>query len=272
MPRLTKEEDAHKRMFIGKLNPNTDDSALRNYFGSYGDIDDYIIMRYPDTKRSKCFGFVTFHEIRSLEQVLETQPHFIEGAQVELKRAVPREEMGGGHDGPKHRSAGGGSMVGRLFVGRLNYDTNDTVLRAYFERFGELTDNVIMRYPDTKRSKGFGFVTFKDAKCLEDCINSQPHVIDGKEVELQRATPKEGGREVGPMKGGYRGHGGRDEAPQEDLDPEHKLLRTLVIGNLNYATPETELQEYFERYGKLEAGSLMKFNDTGRSRGFAFLT
>ena len=29
---------------------------------------------------------------------------------------------------------GAGNMEGRLFVGRLNYDTNDTVLRAYFER------------------------------------------------------------------------------------------------------------------------------------------
>jgi len=135
MPRQTSEEDAHKRMFIGKLNPNTDDTALRNYFGNFGDIVDYIIMRYPDTKRSKCFGFVTFRDIRCFEHVLETQPHYVEGALVELKRAVPRDEMPG-REGRENFKRGGqtGSMSGRLFVGRLNYDTNDTVLRAYFER------------------------------------------------------------------------------------------------------------------------------------------
>ena len=135
MPRLTSEEDAHKRMFIGKLNPNTEDNALRNYFGNFGDIVDYIIMRYPDTKRSKCFGFVTFREVRSLEHVLESQPHYVEGALVELKRAVPRDEMPAKEGRESKRGAHAGAMAGRLFVGHLNYDTNDTVLRAYFERY-----------------------------------------------------------------------------------------------------------------------------------------
>ena len=60
-------------MFVGKLNPETDDRSLQAYFGQFGDIMDYIIMKYPDTKRSKGFGFVTFREIRSLEHALETQ-------------------------------------------------------------------------------------------------------------------------------------------------------------------------------------------------------
>ena len=137
MPRLTSEEDANKRLFVGKLNPHTDDTALRDYFGQYGDIMDYIIMKYPDTKQSKGFGFVTFRDSRSLEQVLSTQPHYVEGNMVELKKAVPREEM----QKPERGFRGGGSggrastnTAGRLFVGRLNYDTNDTVLQAYFER------------------------------------------------------------------------------------------------------------------------------------------
>ena len=66
--------------------------------------------------------------------MLASQPHYVEGALVEIKRAVPREEMAK----PERGGRGGGgkstSTKGRLFVGRLNYDTNDTVLQAYFER------------------------------------------------------------------------------------------------------------------------------------------
>ena len=69
MPKLTtREEDFNRRLFVGKLNPNTDDNALREYFGQYGDILDYVIMKYPDTRQSKGFGFVTFREPRSMEQ------------------------------------------------------------------------------------------------------------------------------------------------------------------------------------------------------------
>jgi len=268
MPPLSNEINLNRRLFVGHLDPETDDRALSEYFGAYGEILDYIIMRYPDTRRSKCFGFVTFSETYSLDEVLAGQPHFIEGAPVEVKRAVPKEDLPAK---PKREATGGGSrqtnMAGRLFVGRLNYDTNDTVLRAYFERFGELTDNVIMRYPDTRRSKGFGFVTFKNPADMEECIIRQPHTIDGKTVELQRATPRE---DKNSSERGSRHSGG--DSHQPSIDSEHKLMRKLFIGNLNYSTTEEEIKEHFERYGNLEECTLMKFNDTGRSRGFAFLT
>lgn len=47
---------------------------------------------------------------------------------------------------------------------------------------------VVMQY--TCRSRGFGFVTFKDAKMLEECQSCRPHNIDGKTVDTKRAMPK----------------------------------------------------------------------------------
>ena len=37
----------------------------------------------------------------------------------------------------------------KLFVGGLDYETSDGVLKEYFEQFGELTDWVVMKFPDT---------------------------------------------------------------------------------------------------------------------------
>uniref|UniRef100_A0A672KCD8 RRM domain-containing protein n=1 Tax=Sinocyclocheilus grahami TaxID=75366 RepID=A0A672KCD8_SINGR len=48
----------------------------------------------------------------------------------------------------------------KLFIGGLSFETTDESLRAHFEQWGTLTDCVVMRDPNTKRSRGFGFVTY----------------------------------------------------------------------------------------------------------------
>uniref|UniRef100_A0A493TJ46 RRM domain-containing protein n=1 Tax=Anas platyrhynchos platyrhynchos TaxID=8840 RepID=A0A493TJ46_ANAPP len=47
----------------------------------------------------------------------------------------------------------------KLFIGGLSFETTDESLRSHFEQWGTLTDCVVMRDPNTKRSRGFGFVT-----------------------------------------------------------------------------------------------------------------
>lgn len=48
-----------------------------------------------------------------------------------------------------------------MFVGGLSWDTTKEGLQSYFCRFGEIVDCVVMSN-DQGRSRGFGFVTFKD--------------------------------------------------------------------------------------------------------------
>lgn len=43
----------------------------------------------------------------------------------------------------------------------------------------------------TKRSRGFGFITYSEASMLDESMQHRPHVIDGKEVEPKRAVPRE---------------------------------------------------------------------------------
>jgi len=163
----------------------------------------------------------------------------------------------------------GRDQENKLFIGGLSYSTEDKSLREYFERFGPLSDYVVMRYPDTtRRSRGFGFVSFDNKADMENCLASQPHNLDGRTVELKQATPKEdmgGGRS-----GGFSSRRGDDD--EEAADPEGKLMRKLFIGGLNYTTTEAGMKEYFEKYGRLEDCVVMKFPDSGRSRGFGFIT
>jgi len=52
----------------------------------------------------------------------------------------------------------------------------------YFSRYGEVVDCVVMKNPMTGKSRGFGFVTFKDPACVETVLSSGPHVLDDRQV------------------------------------------------------------------------------------------
>jgi len=55
-------------------------------------------------------------------------------------------------------------------------------LLQYFSRFGEVLDCVVVMNPTTGKSRGFGFVNFKDPSCVETVLAAGPHVLDGKQV------------------------------------------------------------------------------------------
>lgn len=52
----------------------------------------------------------------------------------------------------------------------------------YFSKFGEVVDSVVMKNNETGRSRGFGFVTFKDPLCVDAILQKNDHKLDGKKV------------------------------------------------------------------------------------------
>jgi len=62
----------------------------------------------------------------------------------------------------------------KIFVGGLNPSTTGQTLREYFATFGAVTDAKVIR--DGEKSKGFGFVQFKDSIPAE--VLERTHIID----------------------------------------------------------------------------------------------
>lgn len=48
-----------------------------------------------------------------------------------------------------------------------------------------------MRDPASKRSRGFGFVTFSSMAEVDAAMAARPHTIDGRVVEPKRAVARE---------------------------------------------------------------------------------
>ena len=48
-------------------------------------------------------------------------------------------------------------------------------------------------------------------------------------------------------------------------------MTNIFVGNLSYATTETDLEAAFAPYGAVERVSVVRDRDSGQSRGFAFV-
>lgn len=76
----------------------------------------------------------------------------------------------------------------KLFIGGLDYRTTDSSLKEFYEQWGEIVDVVVMKDPHTKRSRGFGFITYSQAKMVDDAQTNRPHKIDGRFVVIFRLS------------------------------------------------------------------------------------
>ncbi|XP_066564580.1 heterogeneous nuclear ribonucleoprotein A1b isoform X2 [Amia ocellicauda] len=138
----------------------------------------------------------------------------------------------------------------KLFIGGLSFETTDESLRAHFEQWGVLTDCVVMRDPSTKRSRGFGFVTYSSVQEVDAAMDARPHKVDGRVVEPKRAVSREDSTRPGA----------------------HMTVKKIFVGGIKEDTEEHHLRDYFSEFGKIEVIEIMTDRASGKKRGFAFVT
>eukprot|EP00549_Striatella_unipunctata_P011622 CAMPEP_0118693286 /NCGR_PEP_ID=MMETSP0800-20121206/11819_1 /TAXON_ID=210618 ORGANISM="Striatella unipunctata, Strain CCMP2910" /NCGR_SAMPLE_ID=MMETSP0800 /ASSEMBLY_ACC=CAM_ASM_000638 /LENGTH=415 /DNA_ID=CAMNT_0006591495 /DNA_START=99 /DNA_END=1346 /DNA_ORIENTATION=+ len=97
----------------------------------------------------------------------------------------------------------------KIFVGGLASAVTSDDMREFFEQYGTVLDAVVMFDRDTRRSRGFGFVTFEDENVVNNLLKlgneaelektenadamqlTGKIVIKGKRCEIKSAQPKQ---------------------------------------------------------------------------------
>ncbi|XP_067864521.1 RNA-binding protein Musashi homolog 2b isoform X9 [Heptranchias perlo] len=137
---------------------------------------------------------------------------------------------------------------GKMFIGGLSWQTSPDSLRDYFSKFGEIRECMVMRDPTTKRSRGFGFVTFADPASVDKVLAQPHHELDSKTIDPKVAFPR--------------------RAQPKMVTRTKKIF----VGGLSANTVVDDVKQYFEQFGKVEDAMLMFDKTTNRHRGFGFVT
>ncbi|KAH7285755.1 hypothetical protein KP509_33G044200 [Ceratopteris richardii] len=93
----------------------------------------------------------------------------------------------------------------KVFVGGLAWETNRDGLRRHFEQFGDIVEAVVITDRATGRSKGYGFVTFREPEGARRACEDATPVIDGRRANCNLASLGVRSRPGTPQGGRYRG-------------------------------------------------------------------
>uniref|UniRef100_H3D7K3 Heterogeneous nuclear ribonucleoprotein D n=1 Tax=Tetraodon nigroviridis TaxID=99883 RepID=H3D7K3_TETNG len=153
--------------------------------------------------------------------------------------------MGDEADGSRIDASKNEEDEGKMFVGGLSWDTTKKDLKDYFCKYGEVVDCTLKLDPITGRSRGFGFVLFKDAESVEKVfLCPKEHKLNGKVIDPKKAKAMKGKEPV----------------------------KKIFVGGLSPDTPEEKVREYFGAFGEVESIELPMETKTNKRRGFCFIT
>uniref|UniRef100_A0A1I7Z1I5 Heterogeneous nuclear ribonucleoprotein A1 n=1 Tax=Steinernema glaseri TaxID=37863 RepID=A0A1I7Z1I5_9BILA len=210
------EPEQFRKMFIGGLTATTTDEMLRDYYSQWGELVDCVVMRDPNTKRSRGFGFVSYSKQAEVDLAMSNRPHVIDNKTVDPKRAVPREQS--------QRTEANVSSK-RLYVSGVRDEHNEEMFLNHFSKYGAVLKAEIIMDKNTGKPRGFAFITFDDYDAVDKCVLHKSHMINNYRCDVKKALSKEemskaqqserermdrGGRSRGNVRGQWGGPmGGR---------------------------------------------------------------
>ncbi|KAF9670502.1 hypothetical protein SADUNF_Sadunf13G0075700 [Salix dunnii] len=162
----------------------------------------------------------------------------------------------------------GDTTYTKVFVGGLAWETQKETMKKYFEQFGEILEAVVITDKATGRSKGYGFVTFREPDAaMRACVDAAP-VIDGRRANcnvaslgVQRSkpsTPKHGaaGRNFRATSSfqtaGFGGGVGAAFPSAASTFPHYAIHQGIpynVYGYSSYSPDYTYPTSYYNMYG-----------------------
>ncbi|KAL0695154.1 hypothetical protein Bca4012_062334 [Brassica carinata] len=147
-----------------------------------------------------------------------------------------------------YRSPFGDTTHTKVFVGGLAWETPTEEMRRYFDQFGEILEAVIIKDKTTGKSKGYGFVTFREPDSATRAVADPNPVIDGRKANCNIAsfgrprpsTPR--GRGQGGSPSQYQG-GGQSGYTGMAAPLQQAATAQLMYPPYGYALYNTQLQQ-----------------------------
>ncbi|CAF1813185.1 hypothetical protein YC2023_049182 [Brassica napus] len=158
----------------------------------------------------------------------------------------------------------------KLFVGNLPFNVDSAQLAQLFESAGKVEMVEVIYDKVTGRSRGFGFVTMSSVSEVEAAAQQfNGYELDGRQLRVNAGPPppkREDSFSRGPRSSfggsGYGGGGGGGGGSGN----------RVYVGNLSWGVDDMALESLFGEQGKVVEARVIYDRDSGRSKGFGFVT
>ncbi|CAA6664622.1 unnamed protein product [Spirodela intermedia] len=254
------DPSACRSVYVGNIHLQVTESLLQEVFQSTGPVEGCKLIR----KEKTSYGFVDYFDRMSASlAILSLNGRHLFGQPIKVNWAYAsnqREDTSGHYN---------------IFVGDLSPEVTDATLFSCFSVYPSCSDARVMWDQKTGRSRGYGFVSFRNQQEAQSAINElNGKWLGSRQIRCNWAT-KGAGTEEKQMLGSKNmvdlssGTSAEDtrEAPNED-DPENNTQYTTVyVGNLSTEVRQADLHRYFHALG---AGVIEEVR-VQRDKGFGFV-
>ncbi|XP_024985159.1 29 kDa ribonucleoprotein A, chloroplastic-like [Cynara cardunculus var. scolymus] len=153
----------------------------------------------------------------------------------------------------------------KLFVGNLPFTVDSAALAGLFESAGNVEMVEVIYDKVSGRSRGFGFVTMSSVEEVQEAVQKfNGYELEGRQLRVNSGPPprREESSFGGPREGGRFGGGGRS------FDNTNRVY----VGNLAWSVDNLALETLFREQGNVMEAKVVYDRESGRSRGFGFVT
>lgn len=262
--------DAPKRahLYVGNLSPRLTEPMLTQIFSVAGPVLHVKIIPDRNFQHGGLnYGFVEYPDMRSAETALQT----LNGRKV-FETEI---RVNWAYQGQQNKEDTTGHF--HVFVGDLSPEVNDEVLAKAFSAFGTMSDARVMWDMNSGKSRGYGFLAFRDKTDAEQAIATMNgEWLGSRAIRVNWANQKtQGSPAVGAPAAPRPAASGGAPAPINfqggPITYESVVMQTppynttVYVGNLVPYCSQADLIPLFQSIGYLSEIRMQA------DRGFAFV-
>lgn len=250
-----------RSVYVGNIHPNVTETLLTEVFQSIGPLEGCKLIR----KEKSSFGFVDYHDRRSAALAIASlHGRQLYGLAIKVNWAYAsgQREDTSGHF--------------HIFVGDLSPEVTDSTLFAGFSSYTSCSDARVMWDNKSGRSRGFGFVSFRNQQDAQSAINEmQGKWLGNKQIRCNWATKNSGEEKQSSdnqnavvfTNGSSASVDGSQENSNDENPDNNSAYTTVYVGNLAHEATQVELHRQFHNLG---VGVIEEVR-IQRDKGFGFV-
>ncbi|KAL9444878.1 hypothetical protein AB3S75_017964 [Citrus x aurantiifolia] len=248
-----------RSVYVGNIHPQVTNALLQEVFSSTGPLEGCKLIK----KDKSSYGFVDYFDRRSAALAIVTlngRHIFGQPIKVNWAYASSQREDTSGHF--------------NVFVGDLSPEVTDATLFACFSVFPTCSDARVMWDQKTGRSRGFGFVSFRNQEDAQSAINDlNGKWLGNRQIRCNWAAK---GATSGDEKQSSdsksvveltNGTSDGQEKSNEDAPENNPQYTTVYVGNLSSEVTSVDLHRHFHA---LCVGTIEDVR-VQRDKGFGFV-